>query len=697
MRLITLFLSTFIVFGANLNQNFINAGNPVSKDSAIITTISFFSSQYPEMHVSKIMLEDVSDKYSSRKGPELMHFFNISGGGFIIIAGDDASVPVLGYSSTGKLPEPGVSPAFDEWIDIYRQQLEFFRKSNIQADENALMYKNYLQQPNKMANPYKGTKDIAPFLRSTWNQDGYYNDLCPSDENGEALVGCVATAMAQVMFYYRFPITGLGSNSYYANGYGTQNVNFGNTTYYWDQMLPSLSVPNNEVAKIGFHAGVSVEMSYGFDASGAMTEDVDNALESNFRYDASCTYRDKWGVNNTTWQGYLTTDLNAYRPVIYSGSGSGGGHAFIVDGYQGTNYFHFDWGWSGYANGYFYLTALNPAGNDFTDYQGAVFSIFPPVSSYPYYCSGQKTSVHTHGTIEDGSGKHTLYTANANCSWLINPDSYCDFIKITFLEMDIAAGDQIVIYKGATTSDPVAGTYSGSTLPSTITVSSSNVLITFTSDATSQGDGFFLKYEGHTPTFCSGIQTLNAASDTFSDGSDAHDYGNSSFCRWIIEPPYATSISLNFTDFNILDGDVVKVLNSTAGTTIGEYSGSSLPASIQMSGGKMTVIFQSNAAYTDGGFTAFYTSAVGINETQSDVATVFPNPVDDQLNICFNSNFTEPSFLSVNDAQGRILLSLQDVNSLEPLSIHVSSLNPGTYYLVLKSASQQSVIPFVKK
>lgn len=673
------------------------AGNPVTKDKAITTALSFFSSQYPEMQVSKYMLEDISDKFNSRKGPELMHFFNITGGGFIIIAGDDASVPVLAYSSTGMLPEPGVSPAFDEWIDIYRQQLEFFRENSIQADDNATMFANYLAQPSRYTNPYKGTKDIAPFLRSTWNQDGYYNDMCPTDASGEALVGCVATAMAQVMFYYRFPTTGLGSNSYYANGYGTQSVNFGSTTYYWDQMLPSLSVPNNEVAKIGYHAGVSVEMSYGFDASGAMTEDVDNALESNFRYDASSNYKDKWGVNNTTWQGYLTTDLNAYRPVIYSGSGNSGGHAFIVDGYQGTNYFHFDWGWSGYANGYFYLTALNPAGNDFTNYQGGVFSIFPPTSSYPYYCSGQKTSLHTHGTIEDGSGKHTLYTANANCSWLIAPESHCDFIKITFLEMDIAAGDQIIIYEGATNSDPVAGTYSGSTLPSAITVSSSNVLITFTSDATSQGDGFFLKYEGHTPTFCSGIQTLTAESDTFSDGSDSYDYGNSSFCRWVIEPPYATTISLNFTDFHILDGDVVKVLNSTAGTTIGEYSGSSLPAGIQMNGGKMTVIFQSNAAYTEGGFNAFYTSAVGINENAAEIASVFPNPVEDQLNVCFNINGSDLLYLSINDAQGKVLWNMPDVNPAENLLIPVSNLAPGTYYLIISSVGLQSVIPFVKK
>ncbi|PLW94030.1 MAG: hypothetical protein C0592_04305 [Marinilabiliales bacterium] len=656
----------------------------VNQTQAEDAAIKFLQVKYPQKSISKanFQLQNASDIIDAQN-PQL-YMFNIGTEGFVIIAGDKSSIPVIAYSDHSSIPDIEFNPNFENWIQNYVNQIDYFRNNNIIGTTKSKAEWAFLLNDTGN-NPFVSTKAVDPFLRSTWGQSGNYQLLCPTDAQGYALVGCVATAMAQVIYYYRFPATGNGSHTYYAPGYGNQSVNFGASTYDYNLMADEANVPMFEIAELSYHCAVSVDMYFGYDGSGANTYDVDDALEDYFRYDTDANYQSKFGVSNTTWKTWLRSDLDNFHPVIYSGSGSGGGHAFVADGYDGTDYFHFDWGWDGYANGYFYLDALNPAGSDFNDWQGAVFEVYPPSTSYPYGCSGNTTLEFTHGSIEDGSGPMADYASNSSCSWLISPDAQCDYYSINFQEMNIATDDQLVIYEGPNNGSTVAGTYTGSTLPSTLTVNSSEVFLEFTSNSSNNSDGFLLNYAGHVPTSCQGIQVLTAQTDTFDDGSGTNHYGNNSFCRWNITPAGATSITIHFLEFDVEETlDYVRIIDGSGGATIAEYSGSSLPSSTTVNSDKMTVMFKTNASYTGQGFKAFYTATTGINDNPEGISMrIFPNPATDILKIAPGNN-VEEGVIVIYDYSGREIYNYSFSNE-DLIIIPVAEFSAGIYQVGLLS------------
>jgi len=299
--------------------------------------------------------------------------------GFVIIAADNDVYPVLGYSFKGIYTDimDNLPPDFIWWMQNYTDQIVYVRDNGINATENiSNIWDGLLIKKSNQTSP----KNVNPLLTTTWNQDIYYNAECPEDASGpggHVYVGCVATAMGQVMKYHNHPQQGTGSHTYYCSPYGSLTADFGATTYNWSSMPNSLYNHNIAVATLLFHLGVSVDMDYGPNGSGAYSSDARDALVNYFNYssDAQMIWKDDY--SSTDWQDIIKADLEASRPVYYNGQGPDGGHAFVCDGYQGTNYFHFNWGWSGYANGYFYLTNLNPAGMNFTENQGAIVHVFP--------------------------------------------------------------------------------------------------------------------------------------------------------------------------------------------------------------------------------------------------------------------------------------------------------------------------------
>jgi hypothetical protein len=142
-------------------------------------------------------------------------------------------------------------------------------------------------------------------------------------------------------------------------------------------MPNQLGSSDPDVATLLYHCGVSVNMQYSATSSGSLTSAGKDALINFFGYSANALYLIKSSYSDATWEGMLRADLDAGRPLIYAGTGIYGGHAWVCDGYSGTNYFHFNWGWGGYANGYFYLTNINPGGYDFTSSQVAILGIEP--------------------------------------------------------------------------------------------------------------------------------------------------------------------------------------------------------------------------------------------------------------------------------------------------------------------------------
>jgi hypothetical protein len=314
--------------------------------------------------------------------------------GFVLTSADDAIVPVLGYGFNTKVGNVGDNPAFDEYIAVLQQEITEITQQRLDNSTTSASWQAIINNTFER----NDTRSVSPLVSTKWNQDWPYNMYCPSDAagpGGKVYAGCVATAMGQVMKYWNWPNIGSGSHSYYAQGYGTQTANFGSTNYNWALMPNAVHEPNDAVARLLYHCGVAVDMMYAPDGSGAYSQTVPGAMIQYFKYNNSTQQKMKNSYSSANWELLLKNELDNARPMYYSGSGSGGGHAFVCDGYQGENYFHFNWGWSGSSDGYFYVSNLNPS-STFNNYQGAIINISPinyAISSVQLAAQSQDCSV----------------------------------------------------------------------------------------------------------------------------------------------------------------------------------------------------------------------------------------------------------------------------------------------------------------
>lgn len=284
--------------------------------------------------------------------------------GFVIVSGDDRSIPILAYSDQGMFDANDMAPNTRKWLEGYKAELRQLIVDDVpQPKATAAKWNQYLRG--------ESTEDasraaVAPLVDTRWNQSPYYNAQCP----GGSVTGCVATAMAQVMKYWDYPTSGSGFHSYNHSTYGTLSANFGSTTYQWGSMPNNVNSSNSAVATLMYHCGVSVDMDYSPQVSGAyvitsqspVQHCSEYAMKNYFGYDPSMHGEVRSSYNDNQWINLLKTELDASRPIIYAGFGSGGGHCFVLDGYDNSNFFHFNWGWGGAYDGYFNINALNPSG-----------------------------------------------------------------------------------------------------------------------------------------------------------------------------------------------------------------------------------------------------------------------------------------------------------------------------------------------
>ncbi|MBT3169629.1 MAG: hypothetical protein HN334_07190, partial [Candidatus Cloacimonetes bacterium] len=311
----------------------------------------------------------------------LYYIFNLENNGYIIVSADDAVVPILGYNFEHNFTTENHPPQFDAMLENFKQQIIYVQENNLLADSK--ITKDW-QRLNVASNEFiqmRNLRDVSPLLATNWDQDSSWNADCPADGSGpggHVYAGCVAVATVQVMKYWEHPQTGTGSHSYVCSPYGTLSANFGATTYDWSSM--SNTSPTNATRELLYHCGVAVEMEYSGGGSGAWvgyySPSALTALENYFGYHSEANFKLKSSYSDSQWEGLVRTELDNGRPLVYRGYGDGG-HAFNLDGYQGTNYFHFNWGWSGSYNGHYYLTNLNPGGMSFTDDQGGLFNVRP--------------------------------------------------------------------------------------------------------------------------------------------------------------------------------------------------------------------------------------------------------------------------------------------------------------------------------
>ena len=342
---------------------------------------------------------------------------NANGEGWVMVAANDVAHPILAYSNTGTFRTDNQPANLKVWLRGYDRQItRAAQDENYVANEQV---QNEWKTLRKGANPVKAAVVVSPLIKTGWDQDSPYWNSCPQKSGSRCYTGCVATAMAQVMNYHQWPKKGTGSHTIKGTSY---YANFGSTTYDWDNMLnsysgSSTSAQKTAVATLMYHCGVAVDMQYGTadeGGSGAYTIDyngywsgkgtmcAETALKQFFGYNAETIkgyYRDgdsDEGMKSWTkseWIAMLKEELDAQRPIMYSGAGyedpsdpdTGYGHSFVCDGYDSSNKFHFNWGWSNSCDGYYDVDALEPSepgsggGNgEYNLEQDVIVGIMPP-------------------------------------------------------------------------------------------------------------------------------------------------------------------------------------------------------------------------------------------------------------------------------------------------------------------------------
>ena len=343
-----------------------NAANSFIKQQATSITPGHFNAS--AMTDLRLVHAEVS---STVDGANDYYAFNIVGGGFVIVAGDDRAPQVLGYSDKGQLDFNHLPYGLQGLLSDYKLEIEFL-----------LNYKDDDLVP--IPNAFQATTGVNPLVPTTWGQEDPYDWQCPK-ENGEyCVVGCVATAMAQVMYYWKYP-TECSSISGYGGGWwgGTTVSALPATTFNYNKMLLSYchwdwdtseliqdtytDEQAQEVAKLSRYCGQAVEMDYSPEGSGAYTWNQYDAMINTFGYRPTAEDVSKdgswWGGGSSyttaQWEAMIKTELDAGRPILYSANDpSEGGHAFICDGYNNSGYFHFNMGWYGTCDGWYLSTSL---------------------------------------------------------------------------------------------------------------------------------------------------------------------------------------------------------------------------------------------------------------------------------------------------------------------------------------------------
>ena len=324
---------------------------------------SFWGKQMPMKAKAKSRV--VSTASLSTLGNDSYYVFNNDAGGFVIIAGDDAVAPVLGYTSTGAFDANNLPEGLKDLLKSYEQQI-------------AALGKNYKANTTSTRAEFTGEKLLNT---AKWNQGAPFNKYTPNNY----VTGCVATAGAIVMKHHGYPAKGVGSHSYTWNG---QNLTASfEHDYDWANMPGRYTGDNDAafdgVARLMSDLGIAVNMQYANGGSASALEDLVTALKKYFGYSKYARHLKIEDLGAEAWNGRLRAEIDANRPVLYAASDANvGGHSFVIDGYKDES-FSVNWGWGGYCNGFYRVGALNPEvdgtpqGDQYNSSQAAVFALQP--------------------------------------------------------------------------------------------------------------------------------------------------------------------------------------------------------------------------------------------------------------------------------------------------------------------------------
>ncbi len=658
---------------------------PVTQQTAREVAVNFWSTT--DRGLATLQIPDFHE-ISTELGLSGFYVFNTpENDGFVLVSADDAMSPVLGYStSTGMVGRSAMPDNVKSWLGHYTEEYEAAVANGWQATETvAAEWADLIAGTNQPKAP--GTKAVNALIQTQWDQDEPFNNLCPMQGGSRSVTGCVATAMAQVMKYWEWPTTGTGSHSYTSESYSLNvSVNFASTTYQWSSMpnggqintypyyeqLTWNNTQKTAVATLMYHCGASVDMDYssGDYGSGAYAEDIPNALLTYFGYAPGITMRYKDNYTDANWISMLKAELDAGRPMLYGGASSGGGHSFVCDGYDASNRFHFNFGWSGSSDGFFLLTSITPGTGgigggtyDFTYYQDAIFGISSP-NGNPLDPSELPTDIATYSP----------FTISSTVAYGSTLTGQCDFINTgsaTFNgKVGVAAYRNgafvALLMQSANVSWPQGyGPASAYSISATIASPFTNG--TYTAKAVYSTDGG---------------QTWLPITTGYNGCPISNDFT-------VTGAPSATNYTITVNSANTAMGTV------SGGGTYAQGTTATLRADAKTgyrfvrwndnnTQNPRNVVVSGNATYT-AYFAANGTNA--IDEVSNAPLRIYPNPTNGLLNIDVDGNCT----VEVIDAIGRVLVSQSDSKTVD-----MSRLDAGVY-TVRVTAGGNTVVRKVAK
>lgn len=351
---------------------------PIGKNAALYTAKSYMLAKGKSINQAQKPFKASADGTVSTDGQQDAYYYVFNAGndgGYVIVSGDDRIEPILGYVDHGSFDPDNIPENMRSWLQLYADQIKYVVDNNIQPDDPILKTRNKVQ----------GTRhSVGELLTTRWNQGNPYNITCPiyytekdNDEHKYPATGCTATAMAQVMYFYRYPAKTKAAIPAHSNTYTLKNGSRKtvtapqiprNTILDWDNMRDIYSwqgeananAQDTAVANLMLYCGQSVNMHWGPSSGANFSAE---AYINYFGFDARAYVGERRDYSIDEWFGMLYNEIEQGYPVLFSGFSSGGGHAFVLDGFDGENLFHLNWGWGGGSNGWFLVSILNPGDN----------------------------------------------------------------------------------------------------------------------------------------------------------------------------------------------------------------------------------------------------------------------------------------------------------------------------------------------
>ena len=295
------------------------------------------------------------------RGEVCYYVFNVGDSGFVIMSADDFYRPIIGHSENGRFDVNNVPPALQDYLDGIVEARSMTRKSHNAAAPDVAADWQMLEKTGRLVSRHGG-RGTGYFVQTQWNQDYPYNYYCPEDpagSHGHTYVGCLATSTSQLVSFWKYPEHGCDSHCYYHEDYGQICADFQNTYYDWEHIANKINAnsPIEEiqaVALISFHCGVCIDMGYGPDGSGGASGPIPGAMHTYFHFSDANIQRSRNDYDTHIWKAMVREQFDMGWPMYYGGCDDGC-HAFICDGYDDYDMFHFNLGWGGSSDGWYLI------------------------------------------------------------------------------------------------------------------------------------------------------------------------------------------------------------------------------------------------------------------------------------------------------------------------------------------------------